>query len=296
MYFSDRERGSKPRTVEVINERAWRGIAALIEGRIENASLGFGFSEVCPDNGQPIGTDRRRFSNILGAEIPDIEFPFETYETPDTLPILDLVEFVYRNVGKPENGSYHSFYQHFHLTFDGALGKEEFCSDVNRLFARQGLAYELTEGGLIVRTANTPTELALKGARFRTRDETLNQLLAKAQAHYFSPNPAAALDAVKELWDAWERLKTIIDPLNKKKSIASLISYAGQQVAFVEAIDSEAMTLTRIGNDFQIRHHEVGKTPLESASQVRYLFQRLFALIELLIPHLTGDSNEGQRV
>lgn len=294
MYFSDRERGSRPRTVEEIGDKAWHGIAALVEARIEDRSLGFGFPDTCPDNSLTVGTDRQKFSRVLGAEIPELDFPFDYSELPEAMAILDLVEFVYRHVGAPIEGQYHPFFQHYHLDFDEAAGKRSFCSDINRLFARQGLAYELSDTGLISRVATTPTELSLQITEFNTGDAALDNLLTKAKQRYFAPEPDAAVEAVKELWDAWERLKTVIDPLNKKRSISSLISYAGKEPAFVKAIEFEAQALTKIGNDFQIRHHEVGKTPLESVAQVRYLFQRLYALIELLIPHLDGDTAGGQ--
>lgn len=296
MYFSDRERGSKPRTIEKIGEKAWHGIAALVESRIEDRSLGFGFPEICPDNDLPVGTDRQKFSRVLGAEIPEIDFPFDYSEIPDTLAILDLVEFAHRHVGGPVERDYHSYWRHYHLDFDEGAGKLKYYNDINRLFARQGLAYELSTTGQISRIATTPSEISLQIAEFNTGDAALDNLLTKAKQRYFAPGPDAAIEAVKELWDAWERLKTVIDPSNKKRSISSLISYAGKEPAFVEAIESEALTLTKIGNDFQIRHHEVGKSPLESVAQVRYLFQRLYALIELLISHLRGDTAGGQSV
>lgn len=286
MYFSDRERGSKPRVIEEIGEKAWHGIAALVEARVEDRSLGFGFPDTCPDNSLPVGTDRQKLYRLLGAEIPELDFPFDYNEIPETMVILDLVEFVYRHVGAPIERQYHSFFQHYHLDFDEGAGKLKYCDDINRLFARQGLAYELSTTGHISRVATTPSEISLQIAEFNTGDATLDNLLTKAKQRYFAPGPDAAIEAVKELWDAWERLKTVIDPSNKKRSISSLISYAGKARAFVEAIESEAQALTKIGNDFQIRHHEVGRTPLESVTQARYLFQRLYAVINLLLPHL----------
>jgi len=294
MYFSDREQGSKPRVVEVIGAKAWHGIAAIVESRVEDRSLGFGFPAICPDYDLPVGTDRRKFSRVLSAEIPEIDFPFDESEVPETIIILDLIEFVHRHVGAPIERDFHSFFRHYHLAFDVEAGKHKYCGDINRLFARQGLAYELSTNGHISRIATTPPEISLQNSEFNTGDATLDNLLSRAKQRYFAPGPDAAIEAVKELWDAWERLKTVIDPSNKKRSISSLILYAGKEPAFVEAIESEALTLTKIGNDFQIRHHEVGKSPLESVAQVRYLFQRLYALIELLIPHFDGDTTGGQ--
>lgn len=286
MYFSDRERGPRARDQVEIDDKAWRGIISLIERKIDDGSLGYGFPEVCQETGQPYGTDRRGFGHAVAAEIPEIEFPFDYGTPPDTLAALDLLEFCHRHIAQPFKGSYHSFFKHDHLTYEQDQGQAEFRKDANRLLARQGLIYELGDDGLVRRIASTPAEIALESREFHSSDQTLNQLLSRAKRLYFSPNPHSVLDALKELWDAWERLKTVIDPSNKKQSIQSLIHSVGTNQQFLELIDLEANCLTKVGNEFQIRHHEVGKYPIKTESQARYFYQRLYALIELLLPNL----------
>lgn len=283
MYFSERELGPRPRSLEEIGEKAWKGIRSQIERRIEDGSLGYGFPETCPDNGLPVGTDRRMFSDMLEAEIPEIEYPFDRGEVPGTYAALDLLEFCHRHIAQPIQGSYHGFFSHYHLTFDPEPGQQSFRDDINRVLARQGVAFDLLPDGSIRRIAATPTEVELDEMLFATGDPTLDHLLTRARKLYFSPLPDDSVHAVKELWDAWERLKTLTDPSNKKQSILSLISQSGTAPAFLDCIESEARELTRIGNDFQIRHHEIGKAALESIQQVRYFFQRLFAMIQLLL-------------
>lgn len=39
-YFSDREKGPAPRTIEEITPEAWRGIWALISARLSDGSFG----------------------------------------------------------------------------------------------------------------------------------------------------------------------------------------------------------------------------------------------------------------
>lgn len=269
-----------------IGDKAWRGIIALVERKIEDGSLGFGFPETCPDTGQPHGTDRRSFGHAVAADIPEIDFPFDYGEPPDTLAALDLLEFCHRHVAHAYEGSYHSFFKHYHLTYEQHQGQAEFREDANRLLARQGLIYEIGDDGQVRRIAGSPAEIALDSREFLTTDHTLNQLLSRAKRLYFSPDPHEVLDALKELWDAWERLKTVIDPTNKKQSIQSLIRAVGSNAHFLDLMDMEANCLTRVGNEFQIRHHEVGKHPIETESQARYFYQRLYALVELLLPHL----------
>ena len=43
------------------------------------------------------------------------------------------------------------------------------------------------------------------------------------------------------------------------------------------------LELTDIGNNFMIRHTEVGKKPITSSQDVDYLFQRMFAVVRLLL-------------
>jgi hypothetical protein len=85
------------------------------------------------------------------------------------------------------------------------------------------------------------------------------------------------------LWDAWERLKTLDVPANKKNSIAMLLDNLASEPRLREELENEARALTAIGNDFQIRHTEVGKIAIQDDSHVDYLFHRLFSLIFLAI-------------
>lgn len=48
-------------------------------------------------------------------------------QAPDTLLVLDFVEFCYRAVAKPIQGSFHEFYEHHHLTFRLEAGKKHFA-------------------------------------------------------------------------------------------------------------------------------------------------------------------------
>jgi hypothetical protein len=62
-----------------------------------------------------------------------------------------------------------------------------------------------------------------------------------------------------------------------------LLKKAAAEPNFCKTLHNEALELTRIGNDFTIRHSETYKVPLELSEHVDYLFHRLFALIRLLL-------------
>src|SRR6266508_4214247 len=56
-YFSDRERGMRPRVAEEVTTAAWGGIVVAIQTRIRDGSFGRHFPDVCDDwPNPPVGT------------------------------------------------------------------------------------------------------------------------------------------------------------------------------------------------------------------------------------------------
>lgn len=282
-YFSDRERGPVSRVGERIDCAAWGGIVAAIRGRVSDGSLGIGFPEVCPDGRGITGTDAEAFSLALGAEIPGISWPFDLENTPATLAILDLIEFTFRNVGKPTARNHHSFYGHDHFNYDREQGQFVFRQDINPILARNGLAYEIWDDGRIIRLAATVLREALAVGTFSTGDNTLDSMLEGARKKFLDPNPAVRREALEKLWDAWERLKTIRPGADKKASVTALLNQACSEPRFRTDLEDEGISLTKIGNTFQIRHSETSQVPLTRDAHVDYLFHRMFALIWMLL-------------
>ena len=140
----------------------------------------------------------------------------ELLQMPDTQPptpaILDLIEFCWKSVGKPTKISDHSFFSHHHLTFDEDAGREEFRSQVETIFRRDGIAYKLTEEGRIERLMPRAFQSILVDPDFDTGDTELNRLLSTAQRKFLNPRQEIRREALEALWDAWERLKTLGRP------------------------------------------------------------------------------------
>lgn len=86
------------------------------------------------------------------------------------------------------------------------------------------------------------------------------------------------------MWDAFERMKTYYIDLKKKQSIEQLLELAsGSDVNIKEELDKEAKELTRIGNEYQIRHFETDKKEINQLEFVDYLFFRMLAFIHLIV-------------
>lgn len=268
-YFSDKEKGPKARIERQISPEVWAGIVAHIQSLIANGAFGKTFPIICRDGIDTIGTDENAFSQALKAEIPDIKWPLQTSKkyagpyAPDTFVILDLIQFCYLHVAKPIPDSYHFFYTHHHLSYDVETGRQEFRETINRIFARNGIAYELKESGNVQRLAAPIIGEEFESIRFNTGDQKLDEILSDARKKYFSTDPSSHKEAVERLWDAWERLKTLENPNNKKKSISNLLDKAATESNFRKLLEEEATELTTIGNNFHIRHAEVGQIEIE---------------------------------
>lgn len=302
-YFSDRELGPRPRTEQVVTPKAWSGIVGIMESLISDGAFGLDFPEHCRECGQArtVGTNERAFSLVVQGET-DIEWPLQTVRfddvpfgtprgepfAPPTEVILDFIEFCHSHVASTcEDTSYHRLSHqrltHRHLEFDREAGQESYRSQINRIFARNGIAFELRPSGIIERLAPPVLHETLRSVVFRTGDTTLDELLERARSKFLSHDPATRRESLEKLWDAWERLKTRDVPANKKHSVAKLLDDLASEPRLREELENEARALTAIGNDFQIRHTEVGKIAIQDDSHVDYLFHRLFSLIFLAI-------------
>ena len=300
-YFSDREQGSRPRIEEVVSPTVWGGIVGLVQSLIATGAFGAKYPEPCPDGQGPIGTDENALMLAVQAEMPGLAWPLVTTEriqedyfskeqpfAPDTLLVLDFIEFCHRVVAKPIEGSFHTFFGHHHLSFDEAEGQQVFREDINRIFSRNNLAYELRPDGQVVRLAPAVLSESLSSARFRTSDSILNDMLEESRAKFLNPSQSIRREAVERLWDCWERLKSLDSPGNKKQSIESLLLQAAPDAAFRSVLETEARALTEIGNSFHIRHSEVTQSALTDSAHIDYLFHRLYSLMALLLSKRGG--------
>ena len=298
-YFSDRELGPRARTVSDISPVAWEGIIALVTNLIGSNSLAAAFPESCPDGGSAIaGTNEVALAAMMRAEIPGLDWPLvgtrvteqtawsrkeEPWSPPAPL-VMDLLEFLYRRTAEATPEFNHTYYRHHHLRFDPAAGRTRLREDVNRLLARNGLAYELDPDGRIRRLPDAVLGQALVHLHFNSPDTTLNGMLEEARRKFLDRDLRMRREGMERLWDAFERIKTIHIPSDKSRSATKLIEHAcsGNQ-AMAALLDAEMRALTAIGNEHLIRHHEMRQHPILDSDHVDFLFHRMYALVALLV-------------
>jgi hypothetical protein len=196
---------------------------------------------------------------------------------------LDAVEFFGRVVSMPTQRAYHDYGRHNHITsFDRSHGFEEYRTEINTMLRRCSHPYEMDASGRIQRVGPPVLREGLESAVFSSGDAELDRLLETARRKFQDPNPQIRAEALEKLWDAWERLKTIL-PGDKKTSVKTLLDAAVAEPTLRERVEQEARELTDIGNSFMIRHSETDKVPISESEHVDYLFHRMFALILMIL-------------
>jgi hypothetical protein len=269
-YFSDRNLGPLPRVTTEVDAAVGTGIIALIRARATDGSFGVEYPDDCSDPGQrTIGTDIGALRDALTAY--RLYNPFgPCAEPPTTMQVLDLIEFAYDKIAEPRRGSYHDFFDHYHLGFDRAEGRARFRAEINRIFERNGIAFELRDTGRIERIAPEGLRDALSQAVFNTEDNALDELLERARTRFLSPNPATRRESLEALWDAWERIKSLELPADKRESTKRILDRGSGEPHFRVVLEYEARLLTEIGNGFMIRHADVGKTAIVDDEHVDF--------------------------
>lgn len=289
-YFGAREIGPPVQNQEAITPAAWQGIVGLIDAYLRTAMFAEGFPDrSCIDQGLAeaiTGCNEQHFYLRLTGDHPGIPVPLDPNALPNTIQALEIVEFCHQHVSMPIDPVNHDYYAHRHyLRFRRDLGQEEFSREVNSIFVRNHLAYELQANGQVRRLLPPLLREAFASAEFTSEDQELNRLLESARRKFSSPDFHTRYEALRDLWDAFERLKTLEPPRNDiKQSSAALIARVSQEPAVHAMLDEEMRReLNNFGNGFFIRHANAEQVRLQTSEEIDYLFHRLFALIRLLL-------------
>lgn len=282
--FTERQGMVQPRVNEALNRDAAIGLLSLVTARIDENWFGDAFPAECQDGGHNSGCDPSKLKNALAAYnvIWPKDWPNSEEDLPDDPHIFDLIEFAYEHVALPKAYGFHSYWMHDHFNYDQTAGRARLTEDVNRIFERQGLAFELVEGE-VTRIAPTGLQEALATSIFKTGDADLDRLLETAREKFLNKSLEVRKEGVEKLWGAWERLKTLEAGKDKAAQVNAILDKAAKEPVLRERLEIEAKELNFIGNNLMIRHTETNKPPVAESAQVDYLFHRMFAMIRLLL-------------
>jgi hypothetical protein len=289
-YFGARENGPPVQDQEEITPAAWQGIVAVILTGLRTALFAEDFPDrSCIDGGMAeaiTGCNEGQFYLRLTGDHPNIPVPLNPNVVPGTIPALEVVEFCYRHASKPVAPEPHDYYAHRHyLHFRRDMGQGEFALDINTIFARNHLAFELQANGEVRRLLPPVLREALAASEFRSEDDEVNRLLQSARQKFASPDFRIRYESLRDLWDAFERIKTLEPPRDDmRRSSAALIARVSQEPRIRGMLETEMrVELNDFGNGFFIRHANAEQVRLQTIEEIDYLFHRLFAVIRLLL-------------
>lgn len=157
-----------------------------------------------------------------------------------------------------------------------------FEMEVNSTIARYG--YKLVSGKIqMMEHFQTSIEIP----HF---DTDLKFLVQQAQVFVNAKNSDELQLALEKIWDAFERVKTEYNDKDKKKSLIELekkISRGSKEI--VDFMNEEFAFLTKLGNEYQIRHFERNKKSFPSEEIKMYFYNRCASLVNLCICHLNNS-------
>lgn len=155
---------------------------------------------------------------------------------------------------------------------------EKFEKEINIIFKLNDISIELKSGEVHL-TNNITIEL---DSSIRISEVGIEELIVTAEDLYRKGKYSYA---VEKIWDAFERIKTYYYPsLNKKKSAEKIIkdiSFENENIKMMFNI--EFKTLTDIGNNYRIRHHEKNKVDISNDLHYEYFYKRCLSLISIIL-------------
>lgn len=255
----------------------------------------------CPDGNGCCGLDHEKFNAAMTFEIPTlfknsngvIDKPHKDYygndDAYDQYALLDLIELIANEARDISNRFWHGFFRHDDLSFAGTNSvTKTFKTEINGIFVKTGLLFTLSKSGMVERANhNSPLSESTEACVSHIPEKGVKELLENAIMLYKTPNPACRRDSVEKIRDALERLKTYYTTLDKKNSVAKIVNdMADGRTEYVTIFNDELFALTKIGNNFRIRHHETDKTDIIDQRHYDYFFNRCLSLIALAIQYL----------
>ena len=206
--------------------------------------------------------------------------------------LFDYIEFIAQNIRTISNiQEYDSgaISYEFQEVDDGKV-VQSFRDEINGIFNLGGVVYTITENNIIERITSLDEQIKTEQSNLKEiKEQGLKSLLIESIELYKKPRPEMHKLATEKIWDAFERLKTIFgtEGLSKKQSVERLIGImTHEDVNYIELINTEFDALTKIGNNYRIRHHEIDKIEISDDRYYDYLYNRCFTLIALAVKYI----------
>lgn len=268
---------------------------------IYRINLAWKYPAYCDDKPQAVsGVNEQSIEVMVNKLIPKLYFghpsesSFEVVSGEssfDSLSILDYIEFIANGMKTKKLVEYHGFFGHYHLSFDDSdTDFQKFRKEINECFEICGLLYQLTEERIVERLVED--EIVIENSIEvieATPEKELRKLLEESIALHKSRRMEDHHLATEKIWDAFERMRSYYmdEKTDKKASANKIISQMtdGNKTYF-DLFSGEFLELGKFGNDYRIRHSEIGKIDIPNDDYYDYFFSRCFAMIVLVLRYI----------
>lgn len=295
-YFSERNGLRNPvNGTEDMTFAMYDLIMACCQQYFENIAYKYPDRD-CQDGDHITGLDLGKLSTDIQFEIPDlyrdenglISITSSNLNDFNQYAVLDFVEFMSMNM-RDVSKKWHNYFQHYHLYHEATnLITQKFKQDINLIFRKTGLQYELTDAAQVERIMELTPLISKTDHKIKEfSEEGIRELLKEAIDLYKTPREGARQLSIEKLWDAFERLKTYYRSLNKKNSVDKIcLDMSEGKDEVYKLVSAEFKELTAIGNAFRIRHHETNKHNINSTYLSDYFFNRCISLVNFALFYL----------
>lgn len=274
---------ARPSVVQPLGKGFWYAFRVSLDEFAGKNYFTENFGDECSD-GHPVSWLDKRVKSLIEATYGQFDWPISKDDTPDERIILDLVEFFYVYISEPVKSWFHQYCGSNHPEkFDLGKGRYSYTVKVNALFERFRQPYKLVKGKVLKANSTILDDnLILPDIEISVEDEHLKELIARALDHFYNSKVNHKIDGLCSLVDAYERLKTIKNPSNKKDSAEALVKALALEEGMAPHIDALFRELTTISNQTTIRHHEVGKEVIKDQATIEFLFYAYYNAIRFM--------------
>lgn len=144
---------------------------------------------------------------------------------------------------------------------------------INDIFRKDKMDFDLDNGLVILKDK-------LIEKNINCFEQGIDELLQSAK-NYFDKDIKIA---VEKLWDAFERIKSFYNAKKKSRSVELLLErMCGGNEHIKENLEKECGTLTKMGNKFRIRHHEMSVKDIKEHRHYEYFFNRCLSFVILAL-------------
>jgi hypothetical protein len=210
--------------------------------------------------------ERHELGNLLAVRKNDL-WPVEeksgSYNEDD---LFDIIEFLYRLVSKPVDGTYHNWNNcgmHW-SSFSKAEGQREYRERINRVLDHYERKFELSDGGEVLLKAESGFE-RIFAADVPTSDSKVGSRIGAAVLRFRRHS------------------STFDDRRQAVRDLADVLEYLRPQVKALLTSNDEK-DLFNIANNFGIRHHnDQQKTSYDAQLWLSWMFYFYLSTIHVLL-------------